>query len=72
MCIEEVLTAATGRCQRPECGLPDGRARRSLKTSRTFKANGISGDLARSLRKECFAREMCQRFLTRRQEVEPL
>lgn len=46
--------------------------RRSLKTSRTFKANGISGDLARSLRKECIARKMCQRFLSRRQEVEPL
>ncbi len=33
--------------------LPDGRLQRSLTTSRTFKANGISGDLARSLRKEC-------------------
>jgi hypothetical protein len=35
--------------------LPDGRLQRSLTTSRTFKANGISGDLARSLRKECIA-----------------
>ncbi len=35
--------------------LPGGRLQRSLKTSRTFKANGISGELARSLRKECIA-----------------
>ena len=35
--------------------LPDGRLQRSLRTSRTFKANGISWDLARSLRKECIA-----------------
>ena len=35
--------------------LPNGRLQRSLKSRRTFKANGISGDLARSLRKECIA-----------------
>jgi hypothetical protein len=33
--------------------LPDGRLQRLLATGRTFKANGISGDLARSLRKAC-------------------
>ena len=35
--------------------LPDGRLQRALTTSRTFKANGISGELARSLREECIA-----------------
>jgi hypothetical protein len=36
-------------------GATNLRLQRSLKTSRTFKANGISGDLARSLRKEYIA-----------------
>jgi hypothetical protein len=43
--------------------LPDGRLQRSLKTSRTFKANGISADLERTLRKECIAERPATKVL---------